>query len=258
MREQPMQSPASSTATYIHATPEQLWDALTNPQLTSRYFFRMAVQSDWSPDAPVTYRGDDGDVGAEGRVIVADAPRRLTLSFALRFSPQVSGDRPSRLNWQIEPMGEVCKLTVTHDDAEHGTVTAQLMRARMPAVLNNLKLLLEVGTLCTVQITFDCAEPERLASFWAQALGFTPAGTGDGWAAVADPHGVRPRLLFLRVPERKTVKNRVHLDVNVVGDLEAEAARLVALGAHQLRRVDEQGQRWTVMSDPEGNEFCIQ
>jgi uncharacterized protein YndB with AHSA1/START domain len=253
-----MMSPASRTTTYIQTTPERLWDALTNPRITSQYFFRMAVESDWTPDSPVIYRGSDGEVGADGRVLIAEPPRRLVTTFALRFSPQVSGDRPSRLSWEIAPMGEVCKLTVTHDDADEGTMSARLIGARMPAVLNNLKLLLEVGRVYSVQITFDCADPERLAQFWAPALGYMPAGAGDGWAAVTDPNGVRPRLLFLRVPEGKSVKNRVHLDVNVIGDLEAEEERLIAIGAHRLRSVEEHGERWIVMADPEGNEFCIQ
>lgn len=253
-----MTSPVSSATIYIRATPEQLWEALTDPRITSRYFFRMAVESDWAPDAPVVYRGSDGDVGAEGRVLAYEPPRRLATTFALRFSPQVSEDPPSRLSWEIRQVDEVCKLTVTHDEHDGETMTAQLMRSRLPTVLNNLRLLVEVGRIYTIQITFDCAEPERLVRFWAPALGYIPAGGGEGWAAVTDPHGVRPRLLFLRVPEGKTVKNRVHLDVNVVGELEAEEARLLALGAHRLRRVDEQGERWIVMSDPEGNEFCIQ
>jgi predicted enzyme related to lactoylglutathione lyase len=80
-------------------------------------------------------------------------------------------------------------------------------------------------------------------------------GAGDGWAGLHDARGTGPRLLFLRVPEPRSVKNRVHLDINVV-DREAEAERLIALGAQRLRTMTE-GQGWIVMADPEGNEFCI-
>jgi hypothetical protein len=137
-----------------------------------------------------------------------------------------------------------------------------------------------------VQVTFDCAEPERVARFWCEVLGYevppAPEGFAD-WAeyqrslpperqgagfACADPAGVGPRLYFQRVPEGKVVKNRVHLDVRVatglVGEerlaaLEAECARLVALGARRLELLpaDEENESCLVMQDVEGNEFCL-
>jgi Glyoxalase-like domain len=115
-----------------------------------------------------------------------------------------------------------------------------------------------------VQITFDCAEPERLARFWCEVLGYVVQDD----SACVDPSGVGPRLYFQRVPEGKVVKNRVHLDVRagtgLVGDervavLEAECARLVALGAVRLRLLpaDEENESCLVMQDIEGNEFCL-
>src|SRR4051812_32054660 len=121
------------------------------------------------------------------------------------------------------------------------------------------------------QVTFDCAEPERVARFWCEVLGYVvppPPEGFDSWDsfdrsrppekqgaafACVDPTGVGPRLLFLRVPEGKVVKNRVHLDVRVgtglVGEerlaaLEAEGARLEALGAVRFRllRADEENE----------------
>ena len=105
-------------------------------------------------------------------------------------------------------------------------------------------------------VTFDCADPARLADFWAEALGWTRQTSDAGNQAVVPPDGVGPRLLFIRVPEPKTVKNRVHLDLSVP-DMEAEVTRLVGLGATVVQRVEEAGQSWTVMQDPEGNEFCL-
>ncbi|MEV4348761.1 VOC family protein [Actinoplanes sp. NPDC049596] len=119
-----------------------------------------------------------------------------------------------------------------------------------------------------VQITFDCADPARVARFWAEALGYVaPASNGPG-AAAYDPTGAGPRLYFQQVPEGKTVKNRVHLDVRVgtglVGEerlaaLEAEAVRLVALGAvrGRLLLADEENESCQNMQDIEGNEFCL-
>jgi catechol 2,3-dioxygenase-like lactoylglutathione lyase family enzyme len=136
------------------------------------------------------------------------------------------------------------------------------------------------------QVTFDCAEPERVARFWCDVLGYVvpPAPKGfDSWDefdsslpserqgaafACVDPTGVGPRLFFQRVPEGKVVKNRVHLDVRVgtglVGDermavLEAECERLTALGATVVlvQRADGFDESCITMQDIEGNEFCL-
>ena len=103
-------------------------------------------------------------------------------------------------------------------------------------------------------ITVDCHDPERVARFWGQALALPLNGPHDGewWL---EPGGDHPDILFLSVPEAKSVKNRVHLDLRP-DDQAAEVERLLGLGA---RHVDI-GQRdvsWVVMADPEGNEFCV-
>ncbi|MEV6648704.1 VOC family protein [Amycolatopsis sp. NPDC051371] len=137
-----------------------------------------------------------------------------------------------------------------------------------------------------VQITFDCAEPERVARFWCEVLGYVVPPPPSGFAswgdfdrslpperqgaafACGDPAGVGPRLFFQRVPEGKVVKNRVHVDVRagtgLVGDerlaaLEAESARLVELGAVvvQVLRADGYNESCISMQDVEGNEFCL-
>jgi hypothetical protein len=141
----------------------------------------------------------------------------------------------------------------------------------------------------SIQIVVDCRDPARLARFWAEALGYQvqPPPTGfDSWesfllandvpesewnsaSAVVDPEGHGPRIFFQRVPEPKTVKNRVHLDLNVGGDpstpsdrrrsrLEGERVRLVEAGAEVVGPVEQRGEYWIVLRDPEGNEFCIQ
>lgn len=137
-----------------------------------------------------------------------------------------------------------------------------------------------------VQVTFDCAQPRAVAEFWKEVLGYVdppvppgfdsweafdaslPADSrGSAWAC-QDPDGVGPRLFFQRVPEPKTVKNRVHLDVRVgtgltgderVSALEAEAARLETLGASRVRLMlaDDENESCLVMQDVEGNEFCL-
>jgi hypothetical protein len=116
------------------------------------------------------------------------------------------------------------------------------------------------------ELVIDAHEPRRLAEFWCEVLGYRVTDEDADAVEIADwspndelrrPGPPRPALVFVRVPDDKTVKNRVHVDVNPVDrDQDAEVARLLALGA---RRVDiGQGERsWVVLADPEGNEFCV-
>jgi catechol 2,3-dioxygenase-like lactoylglutathione lyase family enzyme len=105
-------------------------------------------------------------------------------------------------------------------------------------------------------VTIDCRRPSQLVRFWAAALDYEVQHDEDRYGALIDPNGTGPRLLFQVVPEHKFVKNRVHLDV-AVSDREAEIGRLVQLGGTRLRDVEEDGEAWTVLGDPEGNEFCV-
>jgi len=149
----------------------------------------------------------------------------------------------------------------------------------------------------TIQVTFDCADPEAVSRFWAAVLGYdipgppgydasagqdvfeawhaflgrvgVPESEWNSKSALEDQDGAGPRLFFQRVPEGKTVKNRVHLDVRAApgleGDermaaLEAECERLVGLGATRLERYEPEPPLQSghiVMQDPEGNEFCL-
>lgn len=107
-------------------------------------------------------------------------------------------------------------------------------------------------------LVLDCADPERLAAFWAPALGYVNLGTAGSYVALFPNGAPGPKLLLQRVAEPKTVKNRMHVDIEVA-DIHAEADRLVALGATRVSEgpCSEHGSTWLLMSDPEGNEFCI-
>ena len=109
-------------------------------------------------------------------------------------------------------------------------------------------------------IAIDCVDAAAVASFWAEALGRQMAEhpTQENAAVLVDDADVNgPRLAFHQVPERKTVKNRVHLDL-ISTEFEAETDRLIKLGAVRLRDFDiEQGGRWRTFADPEGNEFDL-
>jgi predicted enzyme related to lactoylglutathione lyase len=105
-------------------------------------------------------------------------------------------------------------------------------------------------------VTIDCADPDRLAPFWQAATGLPVLARHDNEVILSAAPAARPRLILIRVPEPKTAKNRVHLDLETP-DLEAETARLVGLGATRHATIAEHGVRWTVLTDPVGNEFCL-
>lgn len=139
-----------------------------------------------------------------------------------------------------------------------------------------------------VQVVIDCADPDLMAGFWSEALGYQVQPPPNGYtsweelltkmgvpenerhdaSAIVDPEGVGPRIFFQRVPEPKSGKNRVHLDLNQGTQekpaeerrqlVEEAVQRLTGLGAAELYRGEKYGEVWVTMRDPEGNEFCVQ
>jgi len=141
----------------------------------------------------------------------------------------------------------------------------------------------------SVQLVFDTADPDRQARFWAEALGYhiqPPPDGFDSWeaflraqgvpeerwneaSAIVDPDGAGPRIFFQKVPEGKTAKNRLHMDINASAgrsaplddrkrQVDAAVVRLKALGATDERgAIEKDGEYWVRMNDPEGNEFCV-
>ena len=104
-------------------------------------------------------------------------------------------------------------------------------------------------------VTIDCADPARLAQFWSAVLDYSVTHKNDEEVAIAPAGGGGPTLLFLRVPDSKTVKNRFHLDLNP-NDQQAEVRRLLGLGASRAD-IGQGDVSWVVLADPEGNEFCV-
>lgn len=135
--------------TIIDAAIEKVWDALTLPEFTGRYWHRMRVRSDWEKGGEVVFLGTDDDgseyVGCEGRVLECDKPNRL--SYSWRF-PRLEGckdEEPSRVTFELEEVAGVTKLTVTHDDFPDGSKTFELIEPGWPGILSNLKTFLETG-----------------------------------------------------------------------------------------------------------------
>jgi predicted enzyme related to lactoylglutathione lyase len=110
----------------------------------------------------------------------------------------------------------------------------------------------------SIGLVLDCDDPGTLAGFWSEALGLQDLGTVGNYVVLMSPTGSLPKLLLQQVEEPKTTKNRMHLDIETP-DVEGEVARLEALGAQQVEDGThaEHGFSWVVMTDPEGNEFCV-
>jgi catechol 2,3-dioxygenase-like lactoylglutathione lyase family enzyme len=106
------------------------------------------------------------------------------------------------------------------------------------------------------QIAFDGNSLDRMVDFWIDALGYELDHRDAGYAVLRDPDGVEPRVFLQEVPEAKAAKNRAHVDLEVSDELEA-VDRMVGLGARVLWREDSPTYHWTVLADPEGNEFCV-
>lgn len=112
-------------------------------------------------------------------------------------------------------------------------------------------------TITLHNVTLDCDDPQRVASFWSAALGrpIDPEPS-DGFVSIGIGDPAQTGWFFIKVPEQKQVKNRAHFDLHAE-DREAEVARLLGLGATKVGDYDEYGTRWTTLRDVEGNEFCV-
>ena len=133
---------------YIRTTPQRLWEAITDSEIRSKYNFGANVRSDWAPGSHIetSHPGAEGLLG-EGDVIEADPPRRLVHSMLALWSDEVKNEGTSRVTWEIEPIDDSCRLTVTHDQLREGA-NAELYGG-WPMILSGLKTWLESGQLLT-------------------------------------------------------------------------------------------------------------
>jgi uncharacterized protein YndB with AHSA1/START domain len=137
---------------YIKTTPERLWQAIIDPALRAKYSFGVAVYSDWTPGSRHHARTTDATVSpgidiADGENLEVDPPRRLVQTLRALWSDAVKAEGYSRVTWEIEPVGDSCRLTVTHNQLRDGA-SAELYGG-WPMVLSGLKTLLETGKTLT-------------------------------------------------------------------------------------------------------------
>lgn len=130
---------------YIQAQPERIWQAITDPELTRRYYYGTLAKSTWEPGAELVYDYPDGTPAADGKVLEVDPPRRLLMSFNAVWDEEVKADPPTTMTWEITPMGESCRLTVTHAGLIPGSATETAVRGGISIIVSGLKTLLETG-----------------------------------------------------------------------------------------------------------------
>jgi uncharacterized protein YndB with AHSA1/START domain len=126
---------------YLRATPEEVWDALTSPQMVPRWRFGMTFQTDWESGSPLTSRSPDG----EGRVVRAVRGQRLTYDWTQTDQPEANGGHPSAVTFELTPMGEVTRLHVVHSDLELEGAFVKVVAPGWPMILSSLKSLIETG-----------------------------------------------------------------------------------------------------------------
>ncbi|MFZ0386958.1 MAG: metalloregulator ArsR/SmtB family transcription factor [Solirubrobacteraceae bacterium] len=133
---------------YIQTSPGRLWEAITDPEVRTRYQFGARIDSDWAPGSDYTVRhvGSPGGL-IEGENLEIDPPRRLVQSFRAVWDDDVAAEGTSRVTWEIEPVGDSCRLTVTHDQLRDGA--DEHLYGGWPMILSGLKTWLETGTQLT-------------------------------------------------------------------------------------------------------------
>jgi uncharacterized protein YndB with AHSA1/START domain len=148
---------------YIKTTPERLWEAITDSEMRSKYNFGVGLHSDWTPGS--RYEAVHPQAPApisEGENLEVDPPRRLVQSFNALWSDDVKNEGTSRVTWEIEPVGDSCRLTVTHDELREGANSE--LYGGWPMILSGLKTLLETGEKLTTPGSLRYSEvPEAAA-----------------------------------------------------------------------------------------------
>jgi uncharacterized protein YndB with AHSA1/START domain len=132
---------------FIKASPERIWDAITKPEFTTRYFYGSAVDSTLEPGSPfLSWTSDRSQKLVDGEVLESDPPRRLSHTWRALYDEETAAEPHSRVSWEIEPQeGGVTRLTVVHDRLEAAPKTALGVAGGWPFVLSGLKTLLETG-----------------------------------------------------------------------------------------------------------------
>lgn len=144
-----MSKPEFVYVTYIETTAEKLWHALTDGDFTPRYWFGVHLRSDWKVGSTFEMVHGDGNVSDTGKVVECDPPRRLAYTF-INVSDKYKGEAPALATFEIEPWGNLVKLTLTHQGFTEGSKFLSAVSKGWPAILSGLKSLLETGKVLEI------------------------------------------------------------------------------------------------------------
>ena len=131
---------------FIKATPQQVWEALTDPRFTTQYNFGNAAKGDWRTGSHYAMTSADGaTVKYDGTVLLSDPPRQLVQTVNIKFDPAHVGHREMEISWDVEQFGETCQVTITHRAFESEAQLFEMLTGHCPHLMSGLKTLLETG-----------------------------------------------------------------------------------------------------------------
>ena len=145
--------PSHVYSIFIQTTPEKLWDALTSEAISPQYYFNTAVRSTWEAGSDYSYHyPDGGDAMVKGTVIEIDPPKRMVQTFVPAWYEKADHDNPSTVIWEIEPLGNACKLMLTHLGLDPANAPVEGIKQGWSQILSGLKTLLETGEPLVVAV----------------------------------------------------------------------------------------------------------
>ena len=133
--------------TYIRTTPEKLWEALTDPRFIRQYWFGVNIESGWQKGSSWKMWFPDGRLCDSGEILEADPPRRLVIRWQNEWNPEIKAEGPGRCTFELEPLDDAVKLTVTHETDRPDSKLITAVSGGWPLVLSNLKSLLETESI---------------------------------------------------------------------------------------------------------------
>jgi len=142
--------------TYIRATPERLWSALTDPEFMKQYWFGMHCESEFTTGSPWKLVNDSGEVWDAGEIVESDPPRRLVIRWEHQMRPELKAEGPSLCTMELAPAGQAVRLTITHSVERDASKLVEAVSGGWPKILSNLKSLLETGA-----VAFEESYPGR-------------------------------------------------------------------------------------------------
>ncbi len=140
-----MSLPALVFEIEIKSTPERIWEAITSPDLTRRYFHDTAIRSDWRNGSKVVWENPDGTSASEGEVIECEPPCRLVTSWSSLWAPELASETPSRVTWEIEERASSCLLRLIHDKLEGARKTHDVVKNGWPGIIEGLRACVEAA-----------------------------------------------------------------------------------------------------------------